>query len=186
MLLFYSYCLGTRRQWWMPFRTPFATAGEQFVENTISSTIKLREIFLYTVTILNASPLTTRIIIAFFHVLISPCKNHESKYSHCKNIPTAKSAFHIPHQIKIKVSIYITRDQTVALWQHLGPSHFHVCHRIAILFTALKHITIVHFVFLSITFEYFLFLLFYALFYPKHYYESRLAQGLPNEFLTTS
>ncbi len=36
-----------------------------------------------------------------------------------------------------------------------------------------------HFVFLSITFEYFLFLLFY----PKHYYESRLAQGLPNEFL---
>ena len=119
--------------------------------------LHFREIFLYTVTILNASPLTTRIIIAFFHVLISPCKNHESKYSHCKNIPTAKSAFHIPHQIKIKVSIYITRDQTVALWQHLGPSHFHVCHRIAILFTALKHITIVHFVFLSITFEYFLF-----------------------------
>jgi hypothetical protein len=24
----------------MPFRTPFATAGERFVENTISSTIK--------------------------------------------------------------------------------------------------------------------------------------------------
>ena len=125
--------------------------------------IKDMEIFLYTVTILNASPLTTRIIIAFFHVLISPCKNHESKYSHCENIPTAKSAFHIPHQIKIKVSIYITRDQTVALWQHLGPSHFHVCHRIAILFTALKHIAIVHFVFLSITFEYFLFYCFILL-----------------------
>jgi len=25
----------------MPFRTPFAMAGERFVENTISSTIKL-------------------------------------------------------------------------------------------------------------------------------------------------
>jgi len=27
----------------MPFQTPFATAGEHFVENTISSTIKLRD-----------------------------------------------------------------------------------------------------------------------------------------------
>ena len=24
--------------------------------------------------------------------------------------------------------MYITKDQTVALWHHLGPSHFHVCH----------------------------------------------------------
>ena len=79
------------------------------------------EIFLYTVTILNASPLTTRIIFAFFPGHLSHEKNHESKYSHLpyrnlpyKNLPKAKSAFHIPHQIKIKVSIYITRDQTVA------------------------------------------------------------------------
>ena len=66
-------------------------------------------------------PLTTRIIIAFFPIHLSHEKNRESKYSHLpyrnlpyKNLPKAKSAFHIPHQIKIKVSIYITRDQTVA------------------------------------------------------------------------
>jgi hypothetical protein len=41
MLSVYWYCLSTRRGRWMPFRTPFATAGEQFVENTISSTIIL-------------------------------------------------------------------------------------------------------------------------------------------------
>jgi hypothetical protein len=34
MLLVYSYCLGARRQQWMPFWPPFATVGEQFVENT--------------------------------------------------------------------------------------------------------------------------------------------------------
>jgi hypothetical protein len=41
MFLVYSYCLGVRRRKWMPFRPPFATAGERFVENTISSRIKL-------------------------------------------------------------------------------------------------------------------------------------------------
>ena len=90
-------------------------------------------------------------------------KNHESKYSHLpyrnllyKNLPKAKRAFHIPHQIKIKVPIYITRDQTVAPWNHLGPFHFHEYHRIAILIlTALKHITILHFVYVCLTFEIF-------------------------------
>ncbi len=28
--------MDARRQWWMPFRPPFSTAGEQFVENTSS------------------------------------------------------------------------------------------------------------------------------------------------------
>jgi len=41
MLLTYSYYMGARRRWWMPFRTPFATAGERVVENTSSSRIKL-------------------------------------------------------------------------------------------------------------------------------------------------
>jgi hypothetical protein len=41
MLLVYSYCLGARRQRWMPFQPPFVMVGEQFVENTSSSTIKL-------------------------------------------------------------------------------------------------------------------------------------------------
>jgi hypothetical protein len=35
--------MGACRQQWMPFRPPFLTAGEQFVKNTISSKIKLRE-----------------------------------------------------------------------------------------------------------------------------------------------
>ena len=129
----------------------------------ICATNKKRKISSNTVTILNASPLTTRIIFAFFPGHLSHEKNHESKYSHLpyrnrpyKNLPKAKSALHIPHQIKIKVSIYITRDQTVAPWHWLGPSHFHDYHRIAILITAFKHITIVHFVFVSITFQYFL------------------------------
>jgi hypothetical protein len=41
ILLTYSYCLGTRRRWWMPFRPPFLTACERFAENTSSSTINL-------------------------------------------------------------------------------------------------------------------------------------------------
>jgi hypothetical protein len=41
MLLTYSYCLGARRRWWMPFRAPFLTACERFAENTSSSRIKL-------------------------------------------------------------------------------------------------------------------------------------------------
>jgi len=41
MLLTYLYYVGARRQWWMPFRTPFATAGERFVKDMVSSTIKL-------------------------------------------------------------------------------------------------------------------------------------------------
>jgi hypothetical protein len=44
MLLVYWYRLGARHRQWMPFRAPFATAGEQFIENTIkSSTIKLEK-----------------------------------------------------------------------------------------------------------------------------------------------
>ena len=80
-------------------------------------------------------PLTTGIIIAFFPVHLSHEKNCESKYSHLpyrnlpyKNLPKAKSAFHIPQQIKITVSTYITRDQTVVPWHRLGPSHFYDCH----------------------------------------------------------
>ncbi len=41
MLLVYSYCLGARRWWWMPFRPPLLTAGEQFIKNTSSHRIKL-------------------------------------------------------------------------------------------------------------------------------------------------
>jgi hypothetical protein len=36
MLLVNSYCLGTRRQQWMPFRPPFSTTGEQLVKNASS------------------------------------------------------------------------------------------------------------------------------------------------------
>jgi len=41
MLLVYSYSLGARRQQWMPFRPPFATAGKQLVENKMSCRIQL-------------------------------------------------------------------------------------------------------------------------------------------------
>jgi hypothetical protein len=41
MLSTYSYCLGARRRWWMPFRAPFLTACERFAENTSSSRINL-------------------------------------------------------------------------------------------------------------------------------------------------
>jgi len=41
MLFTYSYYMGARRRWWVPFRTPFTTVGERFVENTSSSRIKL-------------------------------------------------------------------------------------------------------------------------------------------------
>jgi hypothetical protein len=41
MLLTYSYCLGARRWWWMPFRPPFLTACERFAENTSSSRINV-------------------------------------------------------------------------------------------------------------------------------------------------
>jgi len=111
-----SELVATDRQIWDTLVQPAPAAGSaqllriNFVRFHVTtflhhlgvlSTIFNWEIFLYTVTILNASPLTTRIIIAFCHVLISPCKNHESKYSHCKNIPTAKSTFHIsPNQNK--------------------------------------------------------------------------------------
>ncbi len=39
--------MGARRQRWMPFRLPFATAGERFVKNTSSSTIKLISLLFY-------------------------------------------------------------------------------------------------------------------------------------------
>jgi hypothetical protein len=41
MLLTYSYGLGARSRWWMPFRAPFLTACEQFAENTSSCRINL-------------------------------------------------------------------------------------------------------------------------------------------------
>jgi hypothetical protein len=41
MLLTYSYCLGARRRWWMPFPAPFLTACKRFAENTSSSRINL-------------------------------------------------------------------------------------------------------------------------------------------------
>ena len=41
MLLTYSYYMGARRRWWMPFWTSLATAGEWFVENTSNSRFKL-------------------------------------------------------------------------------------------------------------------------------------------------
>jgi hypothetical protein len=47
MLLVYSYCLGTRRQRWMPFWPPFLAAGERFVENKMSSIIKLISLLFY-------------------------------------------------------------------------------------------------------------------------------------------
>ncbi len=33
--------MGARRRQWMPFRSPFLIAGEQFVENTSSGRIEL-------------------------------------------------------------------------------------------------------------------------------------------------
>jgi hypothetical protein len=117
-----------------------------FVGTWLSICIILREIFLYTVTLLNSRSIDNMNNYFIFTCTHFTSKICESKYSHLlyrnlpyKNLPKAKSAFHIPHQIKIKVSIYITRDQTVALWHNLGLSHFHDCHRIAILITALKH-----------------------------------------------
>ena len=47
MLLVNSYCLGTRRQQWMPFRPPFATVGELFMKNMISCRIKLISLLFY-------------------------------------------------------------------------------------------------------------------------------------------
>jgi hypothetical protein len=47
MLLVYLYCLGARRQLWMPFRQPFLAAGEQFVENKMSCRIKLISLLFY-------------------------------------------------------------------------------------------------------------------------------------------
>ena len=41
ILLVYLYCLGARRRQWMPFRPPFAMAGEQFIENASSNTNKI-------------------------------------------------------------------------------------------------------------------------------------------------
>ncbi len=41
MLLVYSYCLGTRRRHWMPFRPPFAMAGKRLANNKMSCRIKL-------------------------------------------------------------------------------------------------------------------------------------------------
>ncbi len=41
MLSTYSYCLGARRWWCMPFRAPFLTACERFAANTSSSRINL-------------------------------------------------------------------------------------------------------------------------------------------------
>ncbi len=47
ILLVYLYCLGARRRQWIPFRPPFATAGERFIENTSSSRIKLISLSFY-------------------------------------------------------------------------------------------------------------------------------------------
>ena len=39
--------LGTHRQRWMPFRPPFLAAGERFVENKMSCSIKLISLLFY-------------------------------------------------------------------------------------------------------------------------------------------